>query len=90
MSTTITVDLIIDITQNSLLISKMLSIIYIFYIVVFVGCSVDASAENSNLIQDKDDYCKITKDHTLCQFKVNNIKQFRFCETQYNPKDMIN
>ena len=67
----------------------MLSIINLLYIFVLVCRSAEASNEKSNLIQNKDDYCKITKDHTLCQFKVNDINQFCVYDKQYNAKDVI-
>ena len=56
---------------------NMISFIYKIYIVSILCCSTKASEDESNLIQNKDDYCKITKNHTLCQFQVSNIAQYQ-------------
>ena len=40
----------------------------IFFSILFY--QVTEATEDNNLIKHRDEYCKITNDHTLCKFKV--------------------
>ena len=50
--------------------------LWLLYFNLFMAMSpklVIGQGEDTNLINTRDDYCKITKDHTLCKYKVYMI-----------------